>query len=171
VGASMHHVAAVRGAIEFGLDVIHPLMNVQGLGIVDGSREEMEEAVCAAHETGIGVFAMKPLGGGNLFRKAGECLDYIFAHEYIDSIAIGMQSIEEVDANAEYIDTGKLTPLDAKGRKLHIEGWCEGCGKCAARCGQKALSIAGERAVCSAERCILCGYCAAVCDMWAIKVV
>jgi predicted aldo/keto reductase-like oxidoreductase len=171
VGASMHHVAAVRAAIEFGLDVIHPLMNAQGFGVADGSREDMETAVREAHESGVGVFAMKPLGGGNLFRKAQECFDYMLALDCVDSFAVGMQKMEEIDANTEYIETGKFTPLDAKGRKLHIEGWCEGCGKCANRCGQKALSVLDACAVCDEGRCILCGYCAAVCDMWAIKVV
>jgi aryl-alcohol dehydrogenase-like predicted oxidoreductase len=176
VGASMHHVAAVYGAIEFGVDVIHPLMNLDGFGVLDGSRDAMEAAVSAAHGSGIGVFAMKPLGGGNLFRKAEECLGYMLGLDCVDSFAIGMQSIDEVDANIEYINTGKFSPeakarLAAKTRKLHIESWCEGCAKCVERCNGAALRIRRGVAVCNAKRCVLCGYCAATCGMGAIKVV
>ena len=176
VGVSMHYVEAVREAARLGVDIIHPLMNVAGLGISDGSREEMESAVRSAHERGIGVFAMKSLGGGNLFRDAEKCFDYIMNIDYVDSFAVGMQSIEEVDANIEYINTGRFSPeaksrLDGKIRHLHIESWCEGCGACVERCGQKALSIQRGHAVCDTARCLLCGYCAPVCDMWAIKVV
>lgn len=176
VGASMHHVAAVEGAIGMGLDVIHPLLNREGLGIVDGSREQMEQALRRAHSSGLGIFSMKPLGGGNLFRKAGDCLDYVLGLEHIHSVAIGMQSIQEVDANIDYWETGRFSPasleaLEAKKRRLHIDSWCTGCGVCVSRCGQGALSVRENRAVCRDNRCVLCGYCASVCPEWAIKVV
>jgi len=176
VGVSMHYVEAVREAVRLGIDIIHPLMNMAGLGIADGSREDMEAAVKNAHECGVGVFAMKPLGGGNLFRDAERCFDYIKGLDFVDSFAVGMQSIEEVDANIGYLNTGKFTPeekarLAAKKRRLHIESWCEGCGGCVERCGQAALHMRENHAVCDDERCLLCGYCAPVCDMGAIKII
>ena len=176
VGVSMHYVEAVREATRLGVDVIHPLMNMAGLGIVDGSREDMEDAVKAAHESGIGIFAMKPLGGGNLFRNANKCFDYIKNLDFVDSFAVGMQSIEEVDANIGYLNTGEFTIeakalLAEKKRRLHIESWCEGCGVCVKRCGQAALHVSENRAMCDDARCLLCGYCAPVCGMGAIKVV
>ena len=176
IGASMHHIAAVEGAIIKELDVIHPLLNAGGLGIVDGTREQMETAVYRAHEQGIGIFSMKPLGGGNLFKDAEKCLDYILGLSYIDAVAIGMQSCDEVDANIEFWETGSFSPtaarvLAGKRRLLHIDDWCEGCGVCVQKCGQGALSLADGKAVCQHEKCILCGYCAAACPAWAIKVV
>lgn len=176
VGASMHHVAAVRGAIERDLDVIHPLLNKTGLGIVDGSRAEMEYAIRDAHRHGIGVYSMKPLGGGNLFRHATDCLTYALSQEYIDSVAIGMQSVEEVDANIGFWRDGRYTPkqesvLARKKRHLHVDDWCEGCGTCVRICGQGALRLEDDRVVCDHSRCILCSYCAAACPAWAIKVV
>jgi aryl-alcohol dehydrogenase-like predicted oxidoreductase/NAD-dependent dihydropyrimidine dehydrogenase PreA subunit len=176
VGASMHHVAAVEGATALGVDVIHPLLNREGLGIVDGSRREMEIAIEKAHGQGIGVFSMKPLGGGNLFKRAADCLNYIWNAPAIDSVAIGMQSVEEVDANLAFLEQGRFPPeavvnLLCKGRKLHIDTWCTGCGTCAAKCGQNALSVRNGKAICDGERCILCGYCSAICPEWAIKVV
>jgi aryl-alcohol dehydrogenase-like predicted oxidoreductase len=176
VGASMHHVAAVEGAISLGLDVIHPLLNKAGLGIVDGDRAQMEDAVRRAHDSGIGVYSMKPLGGGNLFRQAEDCLRYALALPYVDCVAVGMQSTEEVDANLHFWEHGAFSPqhraaLDEKKRRLHIDDWCEGCGKCADICGQKALRVENEKAVCDHGRCVLCGYCSASCPAWAIKVV
>ncbi len=176
VGASMHHVAAVEGACKLGLDCIHPILNLDGLGIVDGSRQQMEDALVKAYNLGIGVFSMKPLGGGNLFRKAEDCLSYIVNQPFIHSVAIGMQSVEEVDANIGFWQQGGFTKhqqqlLKEKTRRLHIEDWCEGCGACVKRCGQKALSMQGGTAVCDHQACVLCGYCSTVCPAWAIKVV
>lgn len=176
VGASMHHIAAVEGAIDIDLDVIHPLINLVGLGIVDGSREEMEVALQKAFHSGIGIFSMKPLGGGNLHKNATQCLRYILAQPYIHSIAIGMQSIAEVDANIDFLqnlqfDEAALNKLNAANRKIHIDDWCEACGNCVERCGQNAMSIKGNMAVCDHDKCILCGYCSTVCPAWAIKVV
>lgn len=176
VGASMHHVAAVEGAIRLGLDVIHPLLNKNGLGIVDGDRRDMEAALQKAHEMGIGIFSMKPLGGGNLFKEAETCLSYILGKQYVDSVAVGIQSPEELEANLSFWETGSFSPKQAqalkiKRRRLHIDDWCEGCGACVSRCGQNALSLSGGKAVCDHGKCILCGYCSAVCPAWAIKVV
>ena len=176
VGLSTHHVAGVRGAIKAGLDVVHPLLNLEGLGIVDGTRVEMEAAVEYACQSGLGVFGMKALGGGNLFRKAEACLKYACSLPYLHSIAIGMQSIEEVDANIAFFEGKGFSPgakqaLALKKRELHIDDWCEGCGACADRCGQSALVLRGGRAVCAHEKCLLCGYCCTACPAWAIKIV
>lgn len=176
VGASMHHIAAVEGAIQLGLDVIHPLLNLTGLGIVDGGRKEMEDAVRRARGAGIGVYSMKPLGGGNLFRQAGDCLRYALGLDFVDSVAIGMQSVEEVDANLLFWESGAFSAearslLAGKTRRLHIDDWCEGCGACTRVCGQKALTLRDGKAVCNHRACVLCGYCSASCPAWAIKVV
>lgn len=176
VGLSTHHVAGVAGAIKAGLDVLHPLINLDGLGIVDGTRKEMEDAVADAFGAGIGTFGMKALGGGNLFRKAEECLDYALSLPYLHSVAVGMQSMDEIDANVDFFEGRGFSHetravLAGKVRRLHIDDWCENCGSCVPRCGQGALSLGGEIAVCAHEKCILCGYCSSVCPAWAIKIV
>ncbi|MDR2908484.1 MAG: aldo/keto reductase [Oscillospiraceae bacterium] len=176
VGISTHRVSGARAAVKHGLDILHPLLNKNGLGIEDGGREAMEEAVREAHEAGLGVFSMKPLGGGNLFKEAEACLNYILSLPYIDSVALGMQSVEEVAANIGFFEGGGFSAkaklaLAGKTRRLHIDSWCEGCGECARRCGQGALRVAQGKAVCDHVRCVLCGYCSASCPAWAIKVV
>ena len=195
VGASMHHVAAVKGVITLAhrgikLDVIHPIYNRSGIGIVDGSVSDMAEAVSDAHELGIGVFAMKALAGGHLTSSAAEAFDFVLDSPFIDAVAVGMQSISEVDANIEYFENRRFSQehqrmLREKKRVLHVEEYCEGCGACVKRCPVHAMSLVetdepektGEfvrtythRAVCDSEKCVLCGYCSGVCPVFAVKV-
>lgn len=176
VGASTHYIAGVRAATKLGLDVIHPLINRDGLGIVDGSRKEMEAAISAAHSAGIGIYTMKALGGGNLFSKASECFNYALSLPFADSIAVGMQSEEEISANINYFNNETFTPedllrLSQKSRKILIEDWCTGCGSCIGACSQNALQLSDGRSVCNRNKCILCGYCSGHCPEWAIKII
>lgn len=177
VGVSTHHVACVSAATYFGgIDVIHPILNRRGLGIVDGPIEEMEKAVQKAHDMGIGIFAMKSLGGGHLSGDAQSAFDYVLNSPFVDSVAVGMQSIEEVEANVAAFCGEKwsediATRLARKKRKLMIHDWCEGCGRCAIRCAQNAIYINEDRAWVDREKCVLCGYCAPICPQFCIKVI
>lgn len=196
VGASMHHVAAVRGVMRLAaswgvtLDVIHPIYNKSGTGIVDGSVSDMAVAVKDAHDMGVGVFGMKALAGGHLCSSAAEAFDFVLDSGFIDAVAVGMQSEAEIDANIEYFVKRTFSPeaevrLAAKKRSLHVEEYCEGCGACVDRCPVGALKLVenndvpaeGEfarvythRAVCDSEKCVLCGYCSGVCPVFAVKV-
>ncbi len=176
VGLSTHHIAAVDAATALGLDVVFPLINVDGWGIVDGTRAQMERAIARAAASGIGVYAMKVFGGGNLHNKPRECLEYIVNLPGLASVAIGMQSESEVDANLHFFTTGSFTPaqeaaLRAKKRRLHIEEWCVGCGKCVERCPNGAARVIDGHMVPDAGKCVLCGYCGSVCDQYAIKII
>lgn len=168
VGLSTHHVAGVRAAVAAGLDVVHPLLNVAGLGIADGSREDMAQAVGAAMEAGIGVYIMKALGGGHLFRRAEEALTYASGRGH--SLALGMRDTAEVEAAVTFYETGVLPELKSHiPRTLHIAGWCGGCGRCAEKC--TALTVRDGKAVCDDDKCVLCGYCGAACPGFCIKII
>ena len=177
VGVSSHFCACVRAAPRFPMiDVIHPLINVDGIGIQDGSRRDMEGAISAARERGIGIFAMKPLGGGHLIASSREALDYAVGNPLLDAVAMGMQSVEEIDANVACFDgePGCWERLDAlrhRKRRVMVHDWCEGCGKCAERCRQHAIEIVDGRARIDQARCVFCGYCARACPQFCIKVV
>jgi len=179
VGLSTHRVAGVLAAINTeGLDVIHPLINMSGIGIGDGSRSDMEAAIYKARCLGIGVYGMKPLGGGHLSRVAWQAMDYAFKLEGLDAIAVGMQSVAEIEANARFVD-GLDSQSDwekayaAASRELFIESWCEGCGACIPVCPQQALRLNPDqtRVVVDPGMCIFCGYCGAACPQFCIKVV
>lgn len=177
VGVSMHHIAAIDGVCElvkrgYPVDWIHPIYNKSGLGIADGNADQMLEAMKHAHDLGIRIFSMKPLGGGHLYNNVPEAFNFVLDCPYIDSVAVGMQSIEEVDCNIKYFKDRIYNKIDKHQRRLHIEEYCTGCGKCVERCGQNALSVSiiDGHAVTDYQKCVLCGYCSAVCDLFAIKV-
>ena len=174
VGVSSHYVACVLAAPRFPMiDVIHPLINRAGIGIQDGTREDMEDAIRLARERGIGIFAMKPLGGGHLIGDNREALRYALANPLLDSVAVGMQTIEEIDANVAAFegDFSLLEGLRDRPRQIMVHDWCEGCGKCAERCRQHAIQVVDGRAKVDPEKCVFCGYCARACPQFCIKVV
>jgi len=176
VGVSTHNVEVVEACADMPeVEVIHPLVNKAGIGIGDGTIEDMLAAVKRAHDNGKGIYSMKPLGGGNLLKSYSECMDFVLNIPYIDSIAVGMQSVEEVIMNI-CVFNNEPVPEDIRssvaGRKkhLHIDYWCEGCGRCVERCRQDALYIQDNKAKVIEEKCLLCGYCASACSCFAIKV-
>lgn len=176
VGISTHYAGCVQAAARFPMiRVVHPLINIGGVGIQDGTREDMERAISHAREFGIGIFAMKPLGGGHLMSTNREALEYAFSSPLLDSVAVGMQSIEEIDANIDLCNgctsDEDMEKLAHRKREMMVHDYCEGCGKCAERCGQKAISIANGRAQIDENKCVFCGYCARVCPQFCIKVV
>ena len=79
VGMSTHTVAGVLDAARHPeMDVIHPLINLKGMGIIDGGVEEMLAAIREAHAAGMFVYAMKSLAGGNFVPNREEALSFIF---------------------------------------------------------------------------------------------
>ncbi len=151
VGISTHHVAAIEGALTLAdegtpLDVVHPLYNMAGIGIADGTESDMANALTRLHDRGCGVFGMKSLGGGHLFRQAREAFRFVLDKPFIDAVAVGMQSEAEVDANLALfagLDVPEgATAAIGREKRLHIEEYCEGCGACVRRCPAGALTLA-----------------------------
>ncbi|MGI6554159.1 MAG: aldo/keto reductase [Bacillota bacterium] len=177
VGISSHAVEAVEAAAEMEeIDVIHPLINKQGVGIIDGSREDMLKAIEKAAKKGKGIYSMKPLGGGLLIPEARDAFNWVANNPNIHSIAIGMQSEAEVEANvawSEDRDPGFeiRSRLSRYPRRLLISDWCQGCGACVKRCSLKAIKIVGGKACVDRGKCVLCGYCASECREFCIKII
>ncbi len=180
VGISTHHVAAVKAATELDcIDVIHPLINYRGVGIRDGTPQEMLTAIKAAHTRGIGIYGMKILGCGHLLQTIEKAFDFARNIPYLHSFAVGMSSIEELQANLYYLKGAKppeeiLSRLAGKKRRLKIEDWCIGCGTCVLKCPQGALTLqvvnASPRAVVDPSLCVFCGYCGAHCSEFCLKI-
>lgn len=177
LGISTHRVEGVYAASKVDeLEVIHPIINIKGLGIEDGSREDMEKAISFAKSKGKGLYAMKIFGGGNLIGNSKECFDYANSLQSLDSMAIGMQSKEEVEYNIKSIMGLKIeesldNEVKKKKRELLVEYWCTGCGNCERKCHQKAIKVVNGKAVVNKETCLTCGYCSAYCPQFCIKVV
>lgn len=178
VGLSTHYVACMDGALKHPeLEVLFPLINKKGFGIADGTADEMLERIRSASALGRGIIAMKPLGGGHLIGEREEALDYILSlDDCIDTIAIGMQSIDEVEYNCARFSGEAPDPelgdrLRQTKRRLLVQEWCEGCGVCVSACHNHALSIQNGRAVVDPDKCALCSYCARVCPQFTIKII
>ena len=177
VGISTHSVQGVlAGAQTPEIEVIHPLINQRGLGIMDGSREQMLAAIRFARLKGKGIYAMKALGGGNLNREAHAAFRYVAQNSKIDSMAVGMKSRAEIDLNIAWMEGRRDPVLEAEvqtqDKHLLIESWCEGCGTCLEHCRYGALRLTPEGVLeVKAEDCLLCGYCARFCPNFCIKIV
>lgn len=176
VGISTHRVEAARAALKHPeIEVVHPIINAGGIGIADGTREDMERAIAALHEAGKGVYAMKALGGGHLISRRREAMRYALGLPGVQSVAVGMQSEAEVDYNAALFEGREPSEeleaaMGSAARSLHVHDWCRGCGKCAEACRAGAIAVVGGRAVPDMGKCTLCGYCASTCPEFCIKV-
>lgn len=173
-GVSTHFVACVNAAAAHDeIDVIHPIFNKRGLGIVDGSQSDMENAVQRAYEAGKGIFAMKPLGGGHLCADPKAAFDYALGSRHVHSVAIGMQSEQEVRDNCAYFSgqTDIVFKTSNANRKLMVHDWCQGCGTCVSACKNGAIKLVNNKIEIDQSRCVFCGYCGAACKDFAIKVI
>ena len=177
IGISTHAVAGVRaGALQPGLDVIHPILNYQGLGIIDGTLNDMLDALAFAAELGIGIYAMKVFGGGHLSRDPEKAVAFVRSIQGVQAMALGMSSREEVDYNLLLL-AEQVIPQDLREkvkhqeRRLYIADWCQGCGRCLEVCPQGALHLEEMVAVVDPEACVLCGYCGRVCAHFCLKIV
>lgn len=175
-GISTHNVAGAKAAKEVKeIELIHPIVNKEGLGIGDGNITDMLLELKKVNELGKGIYAMKPLGGGHLIKSIEESFNFVRDIPFIDSIAIGMQSTKEIDADINLIESGSIPKkvkddINKKKRRLIVADYCIGCGNCVRRCKQDAIEVIDKLAVPN-EKCILCGYCATVCPEFCIKVI
>lgn len=177
VGLSTHAVAGVKAANKYKeIEVIHPIINISGLGIMDGTLDEMVTEVRKFHQNGGGVFSMKPLGGGNLLNRVEASFDFILNLDCVDAVAVGMQTFDEVDYNTrrfkeDPIDAALVAAVQKQPRHLHIATWCVNCGACIEKCSHGALIAGEKKPLIQHDKCVLCGYCASVCNDFCIKVV
>lgn len=176
VGIATHVVQVVEKAAEIReIDVVFPLINKAGLGVVGGTVQDMERAISKASRAGKGLFAMKSLGGGNLIGNLKEAFEYVRSIPGISSVAVGMLSIQELEVNIKLFN-GEEVPVEIlkglkAGKQLFISRICTGCGTCVKTCPNNALFLKNGKAHVDKTRCILCGYCNPVCPEFALRLV
>lgn len=173
VGLATHSVAAVKKAATMKeIDVIFPLLNMKGMGIVDGTREEMLAAVNEAVAAGKGVYLMKALAGGNLLDCYQEAMNFVRRVPGIAAIAVGMVSEAEVDYNLRFFNNTAVGEIQRSNKEFRIvESICKGDGVCQDACANGAITVVDGKARINAGKCILCGYCTEVCPQFAIRLV
>ena len=177
IGISTHVVEVVRRAAEIKeIDVIFPIINKLGMGIVNGSVDDMINAISEAHKAGKGLYAMKALAGGHLIDQLEESFNFVRDMKVITSIAVGMVNQEELEINLKIFNDEKIPQelLSQKikpSKRLFISRFCKGCGTCVKACPNNALSLKNGKAVVDHKLCILCGYCNPVCPGFAIRLI
>jgi aryl-alcohol dehydrogenase-like predicted oxidoreductase len=171
VGISTHSVATVKRATrDPDIDVILPIINPAGLGILHGTRDDMVAAIADAASAGKGVYAMKALGGGNLMDDVPGALNYVRGLPGISSVALGMVSMIELEANLAIFEGRPVkATVPRRQKRVHIMPFCEGCGTCVETCPNYALTLVDGKAKVDVSQCITCGYCAPVCPLFAIR--
>lgn len=176
-GLSTHYIGCMRAALQYPeLQVLFPLINKKGIGIADGSADEMLSAIREAYGSGRGIIAMKPLGGGHLIEQRQQALDFILGLDCVHTVAMGMQSIDEVDYNCavfsgEAPDEQVAERLSKVKRRMLIQDWCQGCGTCVKACRNHAITMVDGIARIDYDKCATCGYCARACPEFNIKVI
>lgn len=174
VGISTHSVKVTAlAAAQDGIDVVFPLINRTGMGILEGNREEMEKAIAQCVAAGKGVYLMKVLAGGSLVGDFTSALEYVRSIPGWASIAIGMVSRAEVEFNLAYFEGRKPTALPSlaamKKKFLVVESLCAGCLKCVDICPNHAIASKAGKGFIQQEVCLTCGYCIGACPQFAIR--
>lgn len=178
IGASSHSVAAMRALGDHpAIQILHPIMNRDGIGVLDATRDGYRQVLHLARNLGKGIYGMKPLGGGHLRHDAETALRWAFNLPELDALAVGMTSRAEVLMNCALARGEPVTPILKREAALHQRSLfintalCTGCGACVKSCDQQALTLKNEKAVVKRSSCILCGYCAPKCPIFAIRIV
>lgn len=177
IGVSTHTVEVVRAIGMYDeVDIVHPIINERGIGIIDGTTEDMLKAIEFAHYMGKGIYAMKALAGGHLSNCSEQSFHWIRQQKNICSVAVGMQNFAEVDVNVaifsdKEFDQEKFKQINKQVRNIIVEPYCIGCGICAKYCQGQAIEIVENRAVIDKQRCVRCTYCAAHCPHFCIKII
>lgn len=176
IGIATHNPSVVEvAANREDVDVVFPIINKEGKGIYNGTREDMTVSISRAFEANKGIYFMKALGGGNLINDYQECMDYVRNIKGYASIAIGMVSENEVLYNVSYFDgitDAQKLPIIDKDSKYYsvLSHICKGCGECTLVCHSNALRInENGKAQIDLEKCVYCGYCTDACPLYAIR--
>ena len=175
VGIATHNVKVVGAAAHRrDIDIVFPLINRAGRGIINGTAEDMAKAIFTCSENQKGVYLMKVLGGGTLIDDYHNAMSFGRNLRGVSSIAVGMISQEEVLYNIKYFNNEKdldgLLSIRNKKNPRVIQFLCSSCGKCMRACHSDAIAFSENgKAAIDLDKCIQCGYCMAECPLICIR--
>ena len=176
VGISTHNVKTVEAAAaRKDIDIVFPIINKVGRGILEGSLQDMEKAIALCNENGKGIYFMKVLGGGTMIDDYSDSIEYAMSLGANYSIAIGMVSKEEAMYNIRYFNgerdlEGIISIRNKKSMRV-LQGMCVSCGSCIEACHSDAIDFDHtEKAFIDQSKCIQCGYCIATCPEFCIRI-
>ena len=174
-GVSTHVVPTASVLAEGGTDILFPIYNNAGIGVINGTMAEMREAVEKAAARGIGCLSMKLLGGGNLLHDYLNAIAFGREVDAFAAHAIGMVRMSELKLNVrvfndEAIDRREVRDLKSTKQMMFFRALCKRCGHCATRCPNFAIKMMNGQPEFDRSKCLLCGYCADACPEFAIRV-
>ena len=177
VGISTHSVPAVRLAAENdAVDIVFPIINKTGTGILHGTLAEMETAINLCRQKSKGLYLMKALGGGCLVKDYHAALKFV-RDKFPLPIAMGMVNSGEVEYNLAFFNATEnefdtLPELVIEEKCFQIVDFiCKDCGDCIETCPNHAISRSSEenKPAINPDLCLRCGYCVGFCPQFAIR--
>ena len=175
IGISTHNtgIAAMSAGVP-EIDIVFPLVNKLGLGILGGGLREMLKSIEQVRQSGKGLYAMKALSGGHLVNDMLDAIGYVRAIPGMQAVSVGVSTIEELDLqlrifNDEKIDPAFLAGLKSRKQIKVVSLLCSSCGTCVRNCPNSALSMIDNVPVVDPSKCVLCGYCTPACPQFAIR--
>lgn len=177
VGISTHNVKVVeKAALNSDIDVVFPIINKPGFGIINGNTEDMLKAIKLCSDQKKGLYAMKILAGGNLVGDIINAFNYGKNIKEMDSLAIGMINEKELDFNLklfnnETISEDLIPQCKSTKKMMLLPNICKRCGKCMAMCPSDAIYVDNDIMKIDESKCLLCGYCSTACPEFAIRMI
>jgi len=178
IGISTHAVDVVeKAAEEPDIDIIFPIINIDGMGIIRGNTSTMIKAIQKAYLRGKGIYAMKALAGGHCIDRLFDAIEFVRNIREISSIAIGVVREVELDFHLLHFNQQKVPKellnrcLDRKQKKPVILNFCRKCRLCSETCPSGAITMGPDRPSLNLEKCLACGYCLPVCPEFNIRFV
>jgi predicted aldo/keto reductase-like oxidoreductase len=134
LGLSGHNSKTALKAVKSGhLDAImHPI------NIVEDAEPGKKELARACAGLGVGLVAMKPFHGGEIFQRERpispiRCLSYTLAQPGVATAVMGIKSVAELEANLAFLAaTDEERDFSAVVQELQqgLEGTCVYCNHC-----------------------------------------
>ena len=144
IGVSTHKVPEVtRAAVDAGIyDVVLVTFNY-----MDNNKDKKREAFKYAAKNGVGIIAMKVMGGNRLNRDESveinhkAALKWVLNDENVTTTIPGMTTFEQLNLNMSAMKDLKLTDEEKRDLKLSsmIKGtlYCQNCRSCVSTCPQR----------------------------------
>ncbi|MDD4663276.1 MAG: aldo/keto reductase [Caldisericia bacterium] len=177
IGISTHSVQLTKDLLLHPeIEVVFPLFNRVGQGLLHGTFEEMDQAIQNLYKNGFGIFTMKPLAGGRLYQSFLEELTYMRDYPHKHAIAVGTKNKNEILVDVaifenRYEESMKgLLQLTEK-RIFYRSELCIFCYTCITTCSSKVISkTENGKLSFDWDKCCCCGYCIASCPQFALRV-